>query len=62
VATTLDELLEVAGVRFSALEEQQLIRRTKTAHNPRTKARFSTPRVVYRNRFATLDKSARRVS
>lgn len=47
---------------FDALDDQRLITRTKTSHDPRTKARFATPRVVYRNRFARLDRAAPRAS
>ena len=47
---------------FASLAEQQLVSRSKMSHDPRTKQRFQTPRVVYRNRFARLDRDAPRAS
>lgn len=46
---------------FATLAEQQLITRTKVSHDPRTKKRLPTSRVVYRNGFARLDRDAGRV-
>lgn len=47
---------------LSTLEAEQLIRRTKITNDPRTNERFPTPRNLYRNRFATLDRNVRRAS
>lgn len=46
---------------FNALARDALISREKIQRDPRNHEKFETPRVLYHNRFSTLDAQARRV-